>query len=265
MHYTDQGAGTPVVWIHGFPLSSRVFQHQLEIAGVRHIVPDLPGFGRSSYNPTISTIDDYARRVRSLVDQLDLQRVVFAGLSMGGYVCFSLARMAAERMLGLILIDTRETADTPEARKDRFATIEKVKQHGVSVVADSMLPKMLTRAAPPELIDDVRSIMTSCTPEGVMTALRAMADRPDSADVLRRLRVPTLIVVGEEDPITPKSDAERMAGLQAQSTLVTIPRAAHLSNLERPREFNEAVRHFTASSNEGASPPWHGPEREDEW
>lgn len=244
MFYTDQGAGTPVVWIHGFPLSSRVFQRQLEIPGVRHVMPDLPGFGRSAHDPGIATVDDYARRVRTLVDELDLQRVVFAGLSMGGYVCFALARIAAERMEGLILIDTRETADTPEARKDRFATIEKVSRQGGSVVADSMLPKMLTRSAPPELVDDVRTIMTSCSREGVMAALRAMADRPDSADLLRRIQVPTLIAVGDEDPITPKADAERMAGLLPQSTLVTIPRAAHLSNLERPREFNEAARNF---------------------
>lgn len=239
MNYTDEGGGPPLVWIHGFPLSSRVFQEQRAIAGARHIVPDLPGFGRTPPAP-IESIDDYAREVLALLDQLSIERAIFAGLSMGGYICFAIARMALARMDGLILIDTKETADTPEARRGRYETIEKVKEKGVSVVVDSMLPKMLTPAAPAGLVDAVRTMMSGSSPEGVIAALRAMAERPDS----KLPDVPTLIAVGARDAITPPSDAERMAKALERATLVTIPAAAHLSNMEKPHEFNEAVERF---------------------
>jgi 3-oxoadipate enol-lactonase len=238
--YTDEGGGQPIVWIHGFPHSSRVFQRQLSITGVRHIVPDLPGFGRTP-PASIGSIDDYARAVLALLDRLGIDRAIFAGLSMGGYICFGIP---LSRVEGLILIDTRETADTPEARKGRYETIEKVKVRGVSVVVDSLLPKMLTPAAPPELVDEVRTMMSGSSREGVIAALRAMAERPDSTPILPRINVPVLIAVGDQDSVTPPSDAERMAKAIKKATLVTIRGAAHLSNLEKPQEFNAAVERF---------------------
>lgn len=240
MNYTDEGSGKPLVWIHGFPLSSRVFERQVSIGGVRHVMPDLPGFGRTPQKP-IRSIDEYAHEVLTLLDSLRIDRAIFAGLSMGGYICFALARLALKRIEGLILIDTRETADTPEARKGRYDTIEKVKEKGVGVVVDSMLPKMVTPSASPNLVDEVRTIMSSSSREGVIAALGAMAERPDS---IPPIDVPALIVVGENDTITPPSDAARMAKAIKKATLVTIPGAAHLSNMERPREFNAAVKKF---------------------
>jgi 3-oxoadipate enol-lactonase len=223
-----------IVWIHGFPLSSAVFERQRELGGVFF---DLPGFGGEPAS-AIATIDDYARFVLDRAPE----QATFAGLSMGGYICFAIARLAPERMNGLILIDTRETADTDEARKGRYDTIAKVEAQGVSVVVDSMLPKMLSPDAPPSDRDRVREIMSSSSKEGVTAALRAMAERPDSSDLLANIAVPALIVVGEEDSITPPSDAERMARAIPNAKLVRIPRAAHLSNFEKAAEFNAAVR-----------------------
>jgi 3-oxoadipate enol-lactonase len=246
--------GSPVLWIHGFPLAAGMYEKQLAIDGVRHLTFDLPGFGQSPA-AEISTVDDYARLALEVLDAAGIDRAIVAGFSMGGYIALALARLAPERLRGLILIDTRETADTEEARKGRYATIEKVKAEGTASVVDSMLPKMLTPGAPETMRDRVREMMSSASADGVAGALRAMAERPDSSELLPRIDVPTLIVVGEEDPITPPADAERMARAIPNATLVRLARAAHLSNYERAEEFNEAVREYVSAvsspSNDG--------------
>lgn len=246
LHVTDLGEGTAILWIHGFPLASTIYENQLSIRNVRHVMPDLPGFGQSRPKGDNTSIDDYACMCLDLLDHRGIDRAVFAGLSMGGYICFALARLAPERMRGLILIDTRETADSDEARKGRYESIEKVKQSGVTPIVDAMLPKMLTPRAPREMRERVREIMISSSPEGVMTALRAMAERPDSTRQLQQIRVPTLIVVGEQDTITPPSDAERMTAAIAGARMVRIAGAAHLSNYEKAAEVNRAVSAFVA-------------------
>lgn len=241
---TDQGGGTAIIWIHGFPLSSRIFHEQLDIMGARHLMPDLSGFGRAPEPAGETTMDSYAREVLALLDERGIQRAVFAGFSMGGYVLLAAARLAPQRFAGAILIDTRETADTPEIKKGRYETMKKVKEQGVKVVADAMLPKLLTPKAAPHLVEEVKTMMLSSSAAGVMAALKAMAERPDSSDLLPRLAVPALVVVGAGDTITPPSDSERMAKLLPRATLVTIPNAAHLSNLEQPAQFNEAIQEF---------------------
>ncbi|HJQ39446.1 MAG TPA: alpha/beta hydrolase, partial [Thermoanaerobaculia bacterium] len=128
----------PIVWIHGFPLSSAVFEHQRLLGGT---FPDLPGFGSAPPPTSELTMDDYARHVLATAEGSG--RHIFAGLSMGGYICFAIARLAPERVGGLILIDTRETPDNEEGRKGRFDTIAKVQEHGVQAVVDAMLPKMV--------------------------------------------------------------------------------------------------------------------------
>lgn len=244
LNVTDVGEGTPVVWVHGFPLAASIFEQQLAIRGVRHVMPDLPGFGQSRPDGGGAlTIDDYARMMLDLLDHRGIDRAVFAGLSMGGYVCLAVARMAPERLRGLILIDTRETADTEEARKGRFDSIAKVEQHGVAAVADAMLPKMVTSEA---LKPAVRAIMMSASPEFVKAALRAIAKRPDSSSLLPGISVPTTVIVGEEDTITPPSDAERMAAAIPGARLVRIANAAHLSNYEQPEAFHAALKSGSA-------------------
>ena len=226
-----------IVWVHGFPLSAAVFDDQRSIAGIEHVMPDLPGFGSAPPPKGAMTMDDYARHV---LDSFSGE-AVFAGLSMGGYICFAMARLAPERMKGLILLDTRETPDTPEAAKGRYDTAAKVREQGVGVVVDAMLPKMLTPAAPEPMRERVRRIMSSSSKEGVIAALEGMAERPDSSPMLPSINVPTLIVVGDEDTITPPSDAERMARAIPNARLVKIPRAAHLANIENADAVNAAV------------------------
>jgi 3-oxoadipate enol-lactonase len=228
-----------IVWIHGFPLTSDIFAKQ-----PRGLAPDLAGFGATPPPQREYWMDDYANNILAAMDKQGIREAVFGGVSMGGYIAFAIARLAPERIRGLILIDTRETADTPDGKKGRYETIEKVKEKGISVVVDAMLPKMLTPSAPREIVEETRRIMMRSTAEGVINALRAMAARPDSSGVLRRLNVPMLIVAGDQDSITPPSDAERMGRLASNATVVTIERAAHLSNLEQPEQFNEALESF---------------------
>ena len=228
-----------ILWLHGFPHSSQIFEKQRAITGVNHVMPDLPGFGTAPPPRTSMTIDDYAWYA---LDAVGNGKAIFAGLSMGGYICFAALRLFRERVAGLILIDTRETADTEEARKQRYASIEKVRQDGVAPLVDSMLPKMLTSAAPHETREWVRGIMMASSVEGVIRAQEAMAERPDSSALLPTVDVPTLIVVGEEDPVTPPSDAERMAAAIPNARLVKLANAAHLSNVEQADAFNEAIR-----------------------
>lgn len=247
LNVTDLGEGTPVVWIHGYPLASSIFEHQLAIRGVRHVMPDLPGFGQSRPDGGGLSIDDYAHLALDLLDQRGLDRAVFAGLSMGGYICLAIARIAPERLRGLVLIDTRETADSEEVRKGRYDAIEKVKKEGVQPIVESMLPKMLTPAAPREMKERVREIMSSTSPEGAIAALGAMATRPNSAGVLPKITVPVLVVVGEQDTVTPPSDAMRMQSKIARARLVRIANAAHLSNYEQATEFNLACGSFVAT------------------
>jgi 3-oxoadipate enol-lactonase len=246
LNVTDLGEGTPILWIHAYPLSSEIFESQLGIKGVRHIMPDLPGFGQSRAPVGAMSMDDYARVILDLLDHRGIDRAIFAGVSMGGYVCFAAHRLAPERFAGLMLIDTRETPDDAKARLARLDSIEKVKAQGLQPVIDVMLPKMLTSEAPRELVEKVRTIMSSSSKEGVIAALGALATRPDSTDTLRKVSVPTLIVVGEEDSITPPADAERMSRLNPHASLVRLAHAAHLANFERPDEFNRAVGAFVS-------------------
>jgi 3-oxoadipate enol-lactonase len=244
LNVTDLGQGTPIVWIHGFPMASSMYEHQLAIKRIRHVMPDLPGFGQSRSAVGNMSMDDYARIAIELLDHRGIDRAVFAGFSMGGYICFALARLAPERLRGLILIDTRETPDDEKAKKGRYETIEKVKKQGIGPVVESMLPKMLTPSAPPEMRERVREIMSSSSPDGVMAALRAMAERPDSTSLLPTIAVPTLVIVGEEDPITPPADAERMTKAIPGARLVRVPGAAHLANYQQAEEVNSAVAKF---------------------
>lgn len=221
-----------ILWLHGFPLTSAIFAKQLSIGGVKHVMPDLP---------PRESMDDYARFAVDQLDARGIEKATFAGLSMGGYICFAALRLFPERVSGLILIDTRETADTDEARKGRHDMIEKAQREGVAPIVESMLPKMLTAAAPEDMREFVREVMMSVSPELAIAALKAMAARPDSSALLPSIDVPTLVVVGEEDPITPPADAERMAAAIPNARLVKIAGAAHLSNVEKADAFNAAI------------------------
>lgn len=228
-----------ILWLHGFPLSADVFAPQRSI-DARHVMPNLPGFGGTPARAGV-TMEDYARFALEELDRVTSEPVTVAGISMGGYVVLALARLAPERIARLLLIDTRETADTEERRRGRFEMIETVRTRGMDPVVESMLPKMLTSAATQPQKDAVRDIMLSASPEGAIAALGAMANRPDSSSLLPSLTMPALIINGAQDPITSPTDAHRMGNALPNARVVILENAAHLSNFEQAVRFNEVV------------------------
>jgi 3-oxoadipate enol-lactonase len=181
------------------------------------------------------------------MDHLGIEQFVLMGLSMGGYVAFAFLREFGGMVRGLILSDTRAEADSDEARARREQQAVEVLRDGTKPMADRLITGMLTartREENPLLTGQVYEMMRSQKPVGMAGALRGMASRPDSTEILDSIRVPTLIMVGEEDTVTPVADSRRMADRIVGSELVVIPGSAHLTSLERPDAVNSAVRAF---------------------
>ena len=214
-------------------------------AGWRIITPALPGFDGSAAGE--SSMEGFASHINSELDRLGIKRAVIGGLSLGGYVTFGVIRQRPERASALILADTRCGADNDEGRAARLRMIELLNQKGPLGVFDEMRPKLFgktTQAERKGVVEEGKWMVESQSPAAVEGAIRAMLDRPDSAPLLSSIRVPTMVLVGDEDTMTPPSESERMHAGIAGSTLVKIPRAGHLSNLEDPSAFNAAVGGF---------------------
>jgi pimeloyl-ACP methyl ester carboxylesterase len=196
---------------------------------------------------TVRTIDDYAADVIDLLDGLHIDDAVVCGLSMGGYLAFALFRHGPSYFRGLVLADTRSQADTPEALEGRKKMLAVVDRQGPAAVVEEMIPKLLgatTRERRPDLVERVRGIALSNSSESIAGAIRALMSRPDSTPLLGSIRVPTLVIVGEEDVLTPPSHAEEMHTLIAGSELIRIAGAGHLSSLEKNEAFNAALARF---------------------
>jgi pimeloyl-ACP methyl ester carboxylesterase len=238
-----------LVLLHAFPLNARMWEGQLALAdsGWRVIAPQLRGFDDGAGDPPAESVDDYAGDVIDLLDALQIKQAVVGGLSMGGYVAFALLRLAARYVQGLVLADTRSQADTPEGVAGRMRLLKLLQEQGPSAVADEMIPKLLgetTRRTNPTVVDTVRSLALASQAAAVAGAIRALMTRPDSTPLLSTIHVPTLIVVGDEDTLTPPAASEEMHRAIAGSHLVRIPNAGHLSNLEQPDSFNAALAAF---------------------
>lgn len=251
MAHVDRGTGLPVLFVHGFPLDSTLWEPQIDALSdeYRVIVPDLRGFGDSTPTADV-TMEAYADDLSALLDELNIDQVVLAGLSMGGYIALAFYHKYPDRVRGLVLVDTRPQADSDEARANRATTAQKVKAHGAIRLADDMLGKLLSPATvknQPDLVRTVHEMMARQPVEGIVAALHGMAQRPDSRPMLRDISVPTLVVVGADDAITPVADAESMVEAIPGSQPAVIPDAGHLSNLEQPRAFNQALREFLAT------------------
>jgi 3-oxoadipate enol-lactonase len=250
--YTEAGSGPAVVFLHGFPFDRSMWSGQVErlSASFRVIAPDLRGHGETTATSGPSTMEEMAEDVVALLDELNVPRAVVCGLSMGGYVALALYRTHPSRVRALVLADTRAKADTDEARRTREANAQRALAEGMEPMVESMLPKLLsahTREARPETVARLREMMLGVNPEGAAAALRGMALRRDQTDLLPKLDVPVLVLVGSEDIITPPSDAEAMHALVGSSRLQVIEGAGHVSNVERPDEFNQALTEFLES------------------
>jgi pimeloyl-ACP methyl ester carboxylesterase len=249
--HADVGQGLPVVLLHAFPLNRMMWEPQIAalFGECRCIVPDLRGFGDSPKSGPYS-MDQMADDVMALLDVLQIERAVFGGLSMGGYVVFNILRRYRRRVRALLLADTRAAADTPEGRKKRDDLIALARSEGAGAVGERQIIGLTgkdTREKQPELADRIRAVMAGESVDGIVGALEAMKARADSTDLLASIDVPTLVVVGDQDVITPPKEARAMHQQIRGSRLEIIPGAGHLSNMERPAAFNAALSDFVGS------------------
>lgn len=240
----------PVLFIHGFPFDHAIWRHQLAaLARWRCLAPDLRGAGASGGdNPA----DAYsmATYAADLIRQLDDQRietVVVCGLSMGGYIAFELLRQVPTRIRAAMLCNTKAAADTPEAKRGRDVMAAKVEKEGARGIAAELVPKLLARATLErrlEVVREVTELIERQPVPGIVGALRALRERPDSTPLLGQIRIPVLVVAGEDDQITPAAGMRQMAHAIRGAESVLIPEAGHLTPLEQPSAVNDALANF---------------------
>ncbi len=247
--YRDKGTGQPIVFLHAFPLNQTMWDNQVaEFQSTNRVITfDWRGFGASGPGTENHGLTSFADDLASLLDELKIQNAIICGLSMGGYSAFAFYRKYADRVKALILCDTRATADTEESKSARYEMAELARQRGASALVETMLPKLLGETSlktKPQIITQVKEMIEMAQPEGIAHALIGMAQRKDSTDLLSQIACPTLIVVGNEDKLTPPSDAEKMNQAITSSQLRVIENAGHLPNLEEPGAFNQALGDF---------------------
>jgi pimeloyl-ACP methyl ester carboxylesterase len=251
--YQIIGNGIPLLFIHGYPLSRKIWDPQLEDLSTfaKIITLDLRGHGDSFPFAGPYHMDVLASDCIKALNVAGINEpVVICGLSMGGYVSLALYRNHPELFRGIILTSTRAAADSIEGKANRDASIRNLMELGVDHIVDNMLPKLVspyTFSHQPDLVNNLRQIMIHTSPEGIIGALSGMRDRPDSTELLNQLSCPVLIVHGIDDQLIPIAEAEHMHAVMADSKLVRIPDAGHLPNMEQPELFNRALSDFLRS------------------
>jgi 3-oxoadipate enol-lactonase len=247
--YDVRGQGPALLLLHAFPLGLSMWDPQVRAFAATHQVIrfDARGFGGSPPGDGLLTMERIADDAVGLLDYLGLSRAVVCGLSMGGYAAFALVRRHADRLKALVLADTRAGADTDAARAARAAQAQTARKEGSAAIADAVLPKLVgetTLKQRPEVVARLRETIAANPPRGIADALAGLAARADSAPTLREIRVPTLVVCGAEDALTPVAESEALVRGIAGSRLEVIPAAGHLSSVENPEGFNDGLRKF---------------------
>jgi 3-oxoadipate enol-lactonase len=225
--------------LHAFPLDARMWKAQepaFEAEGYPVLAPNLPG------REPETTLGAWEERVLGVVDG----PFVPVGISMGGYLAFELWRQAGERIPALVLADTRAGPDSSEARAARDDQISLLGEAGFDPFWEALAPKLFAPGTDADIVDRARAIAAEQPITGLVAALEALRDRPDSRETLPQIEAPALVIVGEDDSLTPPSESEAMVAALPRARLVKIPGAGHLTPLERPEEFNKAVLDFLA-------------------
>ena len=242
VHFCDRGMGRPVLFVHGFPLNWSMWQPELDALAVdsRVIAPDLRGFGQSEGNgEPMVTMEQFADDLAELLDCLRVDEpVTYCGLSMGGYIGWQFLRKYPARVNALVLCDTRASADSPETRQGRYKLAEDVLERGPEVAAQALIPKLfapstITHRA--DMVERIRNVILQTDPHAIAAASRGMAERPDMTGFLAGIDLPTLVIVGKEDQITPPEETREMARQINGAIVAEIPEAGHMAPMENPK------------------------------
>jgi pimeloyl-ACP methyl ester carboxylesterase len=252
--YVDEGAGVPMLLVHGFPLDHTMWDAQIKaLSGcARVIAPDLRGFGQTPLAPGDAergvSMEAYADDLAELLDRIAIREpIVLVGFSMGGYAAWQFMRKYGARLRAVIQCDTRAKADTEEARAGRLKMAENVAEWGSGRVAEMMGPKLFASATfetQPKVVAAVRAVVERTPPAGIAAAQRGMAARPDVTSLLPTIKVPTLVLVGEHDAISPAAEMKEIADAIPGAEYVVIPRAGHMTTMEEPEAVNSAFIQF---------------------
>jgi 3-oxoadipate enol-lactonase len=251
IEYEATGRGRAVLLFHAFPLGRFMWDAQVEALAANFCVVrfDARGFGGSSLGEGPLTMERIADDGAALLDHLGIDEAVVGGCSMGGYAALAFVRRHPQRLLGLVLQDTRAGADTAEAKANRAVLAAKVLAEGSGAAVEAFLPKLLgetTRREQPDLVARVGEHILAAAPEGIANALHGLAARADSRETLPTIAVPALVLVGAEDVLTPPSEAALLSAAIPRARLDVIPEAGHLANLESPAAVNAALQAFLA-------------------
>ena len=243
---------TAVLLIHGFPFDHLLWRHQLAaLSRWRCIAPDLPGAGTSPGfdSPDAYSMSSYATFLVGILDQLKVRQAVICGLSMGGYIAFELLRRFPERVRAAILCNTKAAADSPEAKRGRDALAAKAQDEGARAVAAELVPKVIARATrerQPDVVKEVTEMIARQPVPGIVGALRALRERPDSTPLLAAIRVPVLVVAGDDDQIAPAAGMQELARTIPGARFALVPDAGHVAPLEQPIIVSSALSDFLA-------------------
>ena len=249
LHYETLGEGPDLVLLHPFPVNHRFWMGVADMLASRYrlIACDLRGHGDSTAGSGPATMEKHAADLARLCDATKVSQAIFAGVSIGGYVLFEFWRRHRERVAALILSDTRATPDTEEGRASRLKSAEDVLRNGPAQFLESMVPKLLgqhTRENRPDVVEGARKMMAKMTAAGIAAVQQGMAARPDSVPTLQTINVPTLLLVGAEDTLTPLADAELMRQHIPGSRLEVVPRAGHFAIYEQRNAAGKLIREF---------------------
>jgi len=239
--YGRRGDGMPLVLLHGYPLDHTIWDDvaPLLAGSFDLILPDLRGFGQSEAVDAVYAMADMAADVAALLDYLKVEKAVIAGHSMGGYVALAFTRAYPQRALGLGLVSSQALADTPERKEGRYATAAQIAEKGVAVVAEAMPAKLSPDAG---VQVRVRDLIEKQNPAGLIGALKAMAERPDSTPLLSGFKLPLVGVHGLADELIPVERAREAKVLVPHARLVELPGVGHMPMMEVPEEVAEALK-----------------------
>jgi len=254
--YEVLGTGPPVVLLHPFPANHELWKPaaQALVSRYRVILPDLRGHGDSGIGAGPAVMQKHAADMARVLDNEEIGRAPFVGVSIGGYALFEFWRKHRVRVEALILCNTKAQADTAEARAARLQAAAEVMERGTEPFFVSMLTKLMgktTCSTRPDLVDGALRMMRKMSPEDVAMVQRGMAERPDSVETLKTINVPTLIVTGDEDIFTGVAEAELMRQNVSNSQMKVIARAGHYSPWEQPEEVGKLVRQFLDAQHGG--------------